>query len=99
MTRIHLNGEGIAIPLEALPEGLIDSGTAPLLFNMPDGEDFVPADFIGLGFTHYEVYCIGGAGGRGANETDTVRIWTRTQTKEVMPLALWNEYKENQAAL
>ena len=99
MTRIHLNGEGLAIPLEALPEGLIDSGTAPLLFNMPDGEDFVPADFIGLGFTHFEVYCIGAAGGQGGSETDVVARWSRTQTQQVMPLALWNEWADNQAAL
>lgn len=70
MTRIHLNGEGLPIPTEAMPEGLVAEGAlAPVIFTPANGEDFLPADFIGLGYTHFEVMCVGAAGGRGGYST------------------------------
>lgn len=37
----------------------------PLVLKFTVDQDFVPADYIDLGYTHFEVICIGGAGGMG----------------------------------
>lgn len=41
--------------------GPLDSMT----FHLRNGVTFVPQEYIDLGFTHFEVWCVGGAGGRG----------------------------------
>lgn len=64
MTRIEFGGLGVPIPTEGLPDGVVDETLSPLLFELENGL-FVPTDFIGLGYTHYEVMCVGAAGGRG----------------------------------
>lgn len=66
--RVGFEGEGDPIPLEALP-GASDLGELPtqtLLLTEADG--FKAEDYVNLGYTHYEVICIGAAGGRGGDE-------------------------------
>jgi len=60
--RIFLAGHGEAVPLEAMPDASDENAMTLVL---PDGYIFNKADFIALGFTHYEVMCVGAAGGRG----------------------------------
>lgn len=60
--RIFLAGHGDAIPLEAMPD-LTDENALTLIFS--ENDTFNKADFDGLGFTHYEIICVGAAGGRG----------------------------------
>lgn len=62
MARIYLAGHGDPIPLEAMPDA-VDENAMTLV--LPHGYVFNKADFIALGFTHYEVMCVGAAGGRG----------------------------------
>lgn len=64
MSRIHLAGEGDAIPLEALPIPTELGDLPPIRLTLTE-EGFDKRDFVDLGFTHFEVYCIGAAGGRG----------------------------------
>ena len=65
MTRITFNEQGDPIPLEALPDGITeDTDLAPITFQPVDGEIFTPADWIAFGYTHYEISCVGAAGGK-----------------------------------
>ena len=65
MTRISFNEKGDPIPLEALPDGITeDTDLAPITFQPVDGEIFTPADWIAFGYTHFEVSCVGAAGGK-----------------------------------
>ena len=64
MSRIELAGQGFPIPTEALPDpGAGD--TLPLTLILPNGSVFLKADYIIFGYTHYEITCVGGAGGKG----------------------------------
>jgi hypothetical protein len=64
--RVELKGLGFPNSPEALPDPHADGDLPPLRLLLPPG-DFVKADYVGLGFTHYEVWCIGGAGGHGGD--------------------------------
>lgn len=80
--RIFLAGDGDPIPLEALPD-LTDLGNAISLV-LPNGVDFHKADYIALGFTHYEVMCVGGAGGRAGKSN--FRFQTPNLTYEIFSM-------------
>lgn len=69
MSRIEFSGFGDEIPLEALP-GAVEGDLRPLTYNLPDGSIFRAADYLAFGYTHYEVICIGGEGGRGGDIND-----------------------------
>lgn len=64
MSRIELGGFGDPIPLEALVDLSLDDTFPSLVFNLPDGSPFDKTDYAGVGYTHYEAWCIGAAGGR-----------------------------------
>lgn len=64
--RIELGGKGEPIPELALPDPNVDDSAVPVALLLQDGEVFVPDNYISLGYTHYEVWCIGAAGGRGS---------------------------------
>lgn len=89
MSRIFLGGVGDPIPQEALPDAHNENVTT-LIIEPNDGEIFVPADYTGLGYTHYEAWCVGGAGGRGG-PGGVVTAWNRgrayTVTLDVMEWA------------
>ncbi len=61
--RIELGSEGQPIPLEALPD--TSGQPIPALTLVLAPGDFVPEDYIEQGFTHYQVFCVGAAGGKG----------------------------------
>ena len=66
MTRISFNEQGLPIPTEALPDGIDeDSDLAPITFQYITNDIFIPGDYTGFGYTHYEVACVGACGGRG----------------------------------
>jgi hypothetical protein len=66
MTRIHLNGEGLPIPSQALPDGLAGETLSPLTFTFEEDGSFDKTEWEALGFTIFEVMCVGGAGGRAS---------------------------------
>lgn len=93
MTRIELGGEGFPIPKIALPDTLVtDDVIAPITLVLEDGQDFEKANYVGLGYTHFEVWAIGAAGGVGGGEETYVR-WDVAITTEVMPETEFNAYK------
>lgn len=40
-------------------------GFAPLVLNLENGVDFVPQDYIDMGYAYFDVICIGAGGGHG----------------------------------
>lgn len=70
MSRIELGGYGPPIPLPEDGLASLDpesSSRLPLVLNLPDGTIFKQADYSAFGYTHYEVLCIGAAGGLGGD--------------------------------
>jgi hypothetical protein len=66
MSRVELAGLGGPIPTVALTDPNLDENLAPQAFLLTTG-NFLKADWVGLGYTHYEVMCIGAAGGNGSD--------------------------------
>lgn len=62
--RIFLGGRDIPRDDFALI-GVGESTGVPVVLLPEDGEVFVPEDYISLGYTNFEVLCIGAVGGRG----------------------------------
>lgn len=67
MSRVRLAGEGVPIPISALPDPNLDSNFPPQAFLYTESGQFDKTDFQNLGYTHFEVICIGAAGGRGGD--------------------------------
>lgn len=63
--RVHLNGKGEPIPIVALPDPNLDETLPPQTFIFSENGNFIKTDYVGLGYTHFEVVCIGASGGRG----------------------------------
>jgi hypothetical protein len=67
MSRIEFSGKGSPNPEFALPDPGSESTLPPLVLQLTDGEPFLPAPYVELGYTNYEVWCVGAAGGQGGN--------------------------------
>lgn len=65
MARIEFDGQGFPIPKLALPPFGSESDLPPTTLTFTDNADFSTEQYIGLGFTHFEVWAVGAAGGRG----------------------------------
>lgn len=72
--RVQLSGKGEPIPLEALPGLTTDTDFPPKIFVLSTGA-FLKTDWVTLGYTNYEVSCIGAAGGRGGDVYDPFVNW------------------------
>lgn len=63
--RVSLNGYG-----DAIPESYFDAGLEPdtsLGIFLEDGVPFEKADYVALGYTHFQAWCVGAAGGKGGS--------------------------------
>lgn len=68
MTRIFLGGKGEPIPELAMPD--VDLGSVvlkPMTVAFETNGTFDPDEYIAMGYTHCEVWCVGAAGGRGGD--------------------------------
>lgn len=63
--RVHVAGKGNPIPQIALPAPGVITDLPPQAFLLETGVPFEKADYVGLGYTNFEAWCIGAAGGRG----------------------------------
>lgn len=70
--RIELAGRGSPIPDLALPDPNLSGDRPTQVLIFADGENFLKAPWIELGYTHYEVWCVGGAGGLGGTTATEV---------------------------
>ena len=87
MSRFQLSGYGDPIPNIALPDPQLSADMPIQSLVLADGSTFEKADWVALGYTHYEVWCVGAAGGQGASAGE-VHVLT-SQTQVVMPDWLW----------
>lgn len=93
--RVYLGGKGS--PREELAlAGLGEATGAPVILLLENGEVFAPADYISLGYTHVEIWCIGASGGSGGGLLSGGQYKFTTERK-VMPGSyphgdLWGAY-------
>lgn len=88
--RILLGGQGDPIPPIALPDPSSSDAAVPVILLPVDGDAFDPADYLSLGYTHYEVWCVGAVGGQGADVASGIQ-WDVTVEQEDMPTSEWNK--------
>lgn len=86
--RVFLGGKGTPIPPIALPDPNVADAAVPAILLPENGEVFNPADYIPLGYTHYEVWCVGAVGGRGGDAAKDI-LWDRASHQEHIPDAEW----------
>lgn len=67
MTRIFLGGQGEPIPELAMPDISLSVDLLPLWVPILEEGTFTPADYLAMGYTHFEAICIGAVGGRGGS--------------------------------
>lgn len=89
MSRIEFGGHEGPIPDIAIPDPNLSSDLPIQSLELIDGVPFEKADWVALGYTHYEVWCIGGAGGRGADVMSGIN-WLRNTHTEVAPSYIWD---------
>lgn len=94
--RVHFKGEGFPIPTVALPDPNVDTNFPPQTFLFEEDGTFHKADYVSLGYTHYEAWCIGAAGGRGGGKASQAQFAT-TQVRPAMSGSDWELYLEMQA--
>lgn len=93
MPRIEFDGEGVPIPTIALPPFGSDTDLPPTVLTFTENADFSVSDYIGLGFTHYEAWCVGGAGGRGGDSSSQV-VWVYERVQRPVPQDVWDLHLE-----
>lgn len=88
--RIFLKGHATPTPDLGLPAA---DGTTfpPQSFMLEDGVPFDKTDWVGLGYTNFEVWCIGAAGGRGGDVGDLVK-WQVAHPSVAMPADVWANF-------
>lgn len=93
MPRIEFDSKGNPIPAIALPPFGSDSDLPPTVLTFNDNTDFSVTEYIALGFTHFEVWVVGAAGGRGGDSATQV-MDVYTQVLRPVPQDVWNLYLE-----
>lgn len=91
MSRFELGGYEGPIPNIALPDPKLSADLPIQSLVLVDGTNFEKADWVALGYTHYEVWCVGAVGGLGAEVGDG-SIHSRTTSETVrMPDWMWED--------
>lgn len=89
--RAFLGGRGLPRDEFALiGAGGTADGSTPVVLLLEDGEVFTPEDYMSLGYTDFEAWCVGASGGRGGDATE-ILTWRITQTQETMPDDIWED--------
>lgn len=70
MSRIEFDGLGAPISTIALPPFGSDSDLTPVVLTFAEDAVFLAQTYRDLGFTHFETWCVGGAGGQGGSIPD-----------------------------
>jgi hypothetical protein len=93
VSRLELGGYEGPIPNIALPDPNLSADLPIQSLVLEDGVPFEKTDWVALGYTHYEVWCIGAAGGQGASAGDTQILDLNSPTQERIPDDLWAKMK------
>lgn len=110
MTRIELGGKGDPIPILALPDPSLMGELPSTVIEFKDGDLFDKQWWMNLGFTHFEVWCVGASGGRGGSIGRVVwpQLWSDPSDPSPplydpwnppMPPDLWEMYKEREVLI
>lgn len=67
--RIYLGGRAVPREEFALSEAAINSGELPVTLVFEADDVFRPEDYLALGFTRFEAWAVGAAGGQGGSES------------------------------
>lgn len=90
--RVELGGKGYPRSEFALEGAGVDtSGDAPIVLLLENGEVFTAADYISLGYTNFEVWCVGAAGGRGGLGSADVDF-SIAHAQVAMPSDVWDSF-------
>lgn len=89
MPQIEFDGEGQPIPTLALPPFGSDSDIPPTVLTFTENADFSVFDYRNLGFTHFEAWCVGAAGGRGGDVSGDV-VYAVYEVMRPVPQSIWN---------
>lgn len=87
--RVDLKGQGTPIPTIALPDPNIDPNQPATVLTFTENSDFSVTHYLDFGFTHFEAWCVGAAGGRGGDGTNDVDKVFET-TYQSVPQDVWD---------
>jgi hypothetical protein len=80
---------GRSVPREEFAiAGIGEATGVPVVLLLDDGEAFVPEDYISLGYTNYEAWCVGAVGGRGGDASEFIQ-WRVSTAVETMSDSIW----------
>lgn len=91
--RLELGGHEGPIPNIALPDLKLSVDMPIQSLVLVDGSNFEKAGWVTLGYTHYEVWCVGAAGGMGGEAAGGYIPDPPTITFETYPDDLWAAMK------
>lgn len=93
MPRIEFDGKGNPIPSLALPPFGSETDIPPTVLTFTQNADFSVLDYRNLGFTHFEAWCVGAAGGRGGDASSQL-LWVTQTVNKPVPQSVWNLVRE-----
>lgn len=106
MSRFEFGGHGDPIPNIAMPDPNFSTDLPIQVLELVDGEPFLKADWVALGYTHFEVWCIGAVGGKGGipnafydNAWEHGLRWQTYNVPTTWPDNLWAGLVRQQEAL
>lgn len=88
--RVLLNGKGVPNPVEALPAPSVSSELPPVVLNLTSGFDKTP--WVEQGYTDFEVWCVGGAGGPGGDTFDGTLLQPGPGPGPFIAAVIWPTY-------
>lgn len=88
MSRIEFGGYSSPIPDIGIPDPHLSENLPTQVLELADGVPFQKTDWVALGYTHYEVWCVGAAGGFGGGIFEDVS-WPVVSTLETAPADIW----------
>lgn len=90
MPRIEFDGQGTPIPSIALPPFGSDSDLPPTMFTFLENAEFPVEQYRTLGFTHFEAWCVGAAGGRGGDSAVDIPYVGYDEVRRPVPQDMWD---------
>lgn len=88
MSHIEFGGHGSPMPDIGIPDPHLSEHLPTQILELADGVPFQKTDWVALGYTHYEVWCVGAAGGWGGGIFEDVQ-WPTVGTVEHAPDDIW----------
>jgi hypothetical protein len=88
VSHIEFGGHADPMPDIAIPDPHLSESLPTQVLELVDGVPFEKVNWAALGYTHYEVWCVGAAGGLGGGIFEDVS-WPAAYTQETAPDDIW----------